>query len=114
MNAVELQFVEQGEYIARQLLDGVRTGRDRGVAVAASVVAQDTELLLERRRLRIPHGESSAERIRKNERGRAGGACKGVMDANIFQLREQHEAHFFRVFFWSRCTVLDARTRSMN
>ena len=79
------QFVQQREDIASQLLNGIRAGCDRGLAVATGVVAQDLELFLERRHLRIPHGESSPEGVGKYECGRAGRAGEIVVEAHVLQ-----------------------------
>ena len=73
-----LEVVEQLDDVAADVVDRVRAGRRLGAAVAARVVADEPEALGERARLRVPHLQRRAERVREDEHGRVLGAGDGV------------------------------------
>src|SRR6516225_8834498 len=74
--------VHQRERIVKERVEGVAAGRRVSATMAALIVAQYAKAILQRRRLPVPHGERSRERIRKNKPRRALGAVDLVIDGD--------------------------------
>src|SRR5262249_8629521 len=94
VNTVDMQRVEKIQNIVCKKLDGVTPGSGGRLAMATRVVAEEAVTRIERRKLRIPHGESCAERIGKNEDRSGLGTSEGIVDTNVAKVGEGHGLAF--------------------
>jgi len=90
VDTIKGEGVEEMNNVATELGDGVWTGRDRGLAMAAGVVAENAKLLGEVGELRIPHAEIGAERIGEENDGSVGGAVELVTELRVGESGEGH------------------------
>src|SRR5262249_17013310 len=104
-----MQKVQQAHDIFRQQVNRVRSRRYRTLSMAACVVAQNPELLRERRHLRIPHRIIRAERVGKDHNRRALRAFQGVVNAHVSKFSKGHRVYSF---FAEIALLLAATTRS--
>jgi hypothetical protein len=70
MHLIELERIHDGERIASELFDRIRSIRRAAFAVAARIVADDAKVLRQFGDLRIPHMQIGAERVRQHQRRR--------------------------------------------
>src|SRR5882762_5589259 len=93
MDAAEVQCIQQGDDIFCELLDRVRSRRDRGLSVASGVIAQDPKLLSNLGNLWIPHGIIGAKRIREHQHGCSTLTFQRVMNSCFSRLNDGHRAY---------------------
>ena len=87
---LDAESVEHRQYVAAEPLHAVWSLGNAGLAVAAPVVTDQTEVLGEGLHLSVPHGERGAERIRQHEYGRPLGALDFDMDRAAVGVDDRH------------------------
>jgi hypothetical protein len=90
MRALDMQRIEQTEYVMAQLLDAVRPFGDQRLPMAARVETQHAKMLGERRHLRVPHVQVGAQRVGQHQHRRSGRAFYLIVQFAIGELNESH------------------------
>jgi hypothetical protein len=67
VDLLDLQRVQHCQHIAAEHLHVVRAGRHAGLAMPAPIIADEAEVLRQRRHLRVPHVQRGAERVRQHQ-----------------------------------------------
>ncbi|MNP56499.1 hypothetical protein D3C76_1512290 [compost metagenome] len=95
MRALDVQRIQQRQYVAAQLLDAVRSRRHQGLAMAAGVETQHAKMLAERRNLRVPHVQVSTQRVGQHQHRRIDRSVE-LRPLNLvvqFAIGELYESH---------------------
>jgi hypothetical protein len=84
------------EDVVSEEFDGVRSRRNRRLAVATSVVSEKAKMGGEIGELRTPRRKICPERVGENENGSGFRTGEGVVDADVAEVGEGHGSTFGR------------------
>ncbi|MNR07395.1 hypothetical protein D3C85_1235110 [compost metagenome] len=90
VRALDVQVRQQFRHVVAKLFEGVLALGDRGLAVAAGVVAQDAEVFAQFGDLAGPHVGAGAQRIGEHEHRRVGGAIDDVVQPCLAEFGIRH------------------------
>jgi len=90
INSRNIEGVEEIEDVVCKKLNGIGAGGGGRLAMAASVIAEEAIVRVQRWELRIPHGEVGTERIGKDEDRSGLGTGEGVVYANVAEVGKRH------------------------
>ena len=90
INSRNIEGVEEIEDVVCKKLNGIRTSGSGGLAMTASVIAEEAMVRVQGWELRIPHGEVRTERIGKDEDRGGLGPREGIVDANVAEVGKRH------------------------
>ena len=91
MRALDMQRIQQRQNISAQLFNAIRSFGHQRLAMTPGVVAQYLEVLGERRNLRVPHPQISAQGIGQHQHRCTLRAVQAVVEFTFSELYTSHE-----------------------